>query len=176
MLLELLNHHSRLFLAAIEPLILRRDCRSLGALAVTCRQIRSFLADEVPMLNHHRMLGQNLMQIKNINILYNNYVSIREYRSTHVVIYSYWNDERDGYGLLYPTNTTYWIFRSDTRREIFIVYKRKKVKIHYYNCFSGINIYINGTIPTWLYKYNIIDIHQNANDASYGYVFDTTNL
>ncbi len=41
MLHELIRHHQGLFLAAIEPLIRRRDCRSLGALAVTCKTLHT---------------------------------------------------------------------------------------------------------------------------------------
>lgn len=41
MLLELLQHHQEFFLAAIEPLTLRRDCRSLSALGGTCNTIHA---------------------------------------------------------------------------------------------------------------------------------------
>ncbi len=53
MLLELIEHHSGLFLTAIEPLILRRNCRSLAALSATCRRLRGFLAAEVPLYGHY---------------------------------------------------------------------------------------------------------------------------
>jgi hypothetical protein len=43
MLLELFQHHQELFLAAIEPLIRRRDCRSLGAMAATCKILHAYI-------------------------------------------------------------------------------------------------------------------------------------
>jgi hypothetical protein len=52
MLLELLDHHHELLIAAIEPLICARNCRSLYALAASCRRLRAFLAAEFPILAH----------------------------------------------------------------------------------------------------------------------------
>jgi hypothetical protein len=54
MLLNLLDHHHELFLAAIRPLICRKFTPELAALGATCRQLRTFLAAEVPLLAHMR--------------------------------------------------------------------------------------------------------------------------
>jgi hypothetical protein len=53
MLLELIEHHPGLFLTTIEPLTMRRDCRSLAALAISCRRLRDFLVAEVPLYGHY---------------------------------------------------------------------------------------------------------------------------
>jgi hypothetical protein len=52
MLLQLLNHHQELLLAAIWPLICARNAASLAAIGGTCTQLRAFLAAEVPLLAH----------------------------------------------------------------------------------------------------------------------------
>jgi hypothetical protein len=51
MLLELLEHHEDLFFAAIEPLTLRRDCRTWSALKSlfgTCKALYDVIS-EVPL-------------------------------------------------------------------------------------------------------------------------------
>jgi hypothetical protein len=53
MLLELIEHHPGLFHAVIRALTMRRDCRSLNALAGSCRSMRDFLAAKVPLYGHY---------------------------------------------------------------------------------------------------------------------------
>ncbi len=67
MLLKLLQHHSGLFLAAIEPLICARKIAELAALSASCRQIRDFLTAEVPLLKHMRLFRQSLKNINSID-------------------------------------------------------------------------------------------------------------
>ncbi len=176
MLLELIEHHSDLFLAAIEPLILRRDCASLGALASCCRRIRYILAHDVPILNHYRLLRQSLMQIKNINVIYNDYVSIYEYPSSHLVIYSYWNYIRNLHACSNNSNTTYWVYSHDHLRGVCIGHGMKGVTLGYYGSTASINIHIDGEVPLWLSKYKNILIHQKSAEVTYGYSFDVISL
>ncbi len=92
MLLELLQHHPGLLLTAIEPLIWRRDCRSLGALGASCRQIREFLAQEVPLTNHYKKYKNAINDIhNNIHMVCDNYTSIHEFNNNLFIYEHCWS-------------------------------------------------------------------------------------
>jgi hypothetical protein len=67
MLLELLQHHPGLFLAAVEPFICARKVAELASLSATCRQLWDFLAAGVPLLKHMRLFRQSLRIINSID-------------------------------------------------------------------------------------------------------------
>jgi hypothetical protein len=151
MLLELLEHHSDLLKAAILPLIWRRDCRSLAALSATCRWLRNYVLN-VPQIVHILKLGPSLRKIKNINILYNKYVNIREY-DNKMVIYSCWEYNRSSYDSCNNT-IEYYVYILPIRQWIMILHN-DKIKITPGGSMgSDIYMKIEGSVPNWISKYD----------------------
>ncbi len=149
MLLELLNHHEDLFMAAIRPLICARKAVYLAALSATCRRLRDFLVVEVPIYIHYKLFNNSLKNIKRINIINNKYLSIREY---------------DGNLHIYRYIRAYLDYTNKWRESRYAVWDTKKCKYYWIeydnkiktfdNHVSNIPICIQivGEIPTWVTK------------------------
>jgi hypothetical protein len=74
MLLELLNHHIGLFLAAIEPLVGARDAagwRTLWRLRLTCKRFNDIIKN-IPWYIHKTTLTKILKDAKIHKAMYNN--------------------------------------------------------------------------------------------------------
>jgi hypothetical protein len=136
-------------MAAVGPLIGARKAADLAALGATCRQLRSFIA-AIPLYKHYKLFNNSLKSIKNINILSNKYVSIREhYDGLHIYIY-----------------TSVWLnsigYKSVERYIMLSVKKHKYYRIEHWNKIKISDrvilddkfiINIEGSIPTWISKY-----------------------
>lgn len=157
MLLDLLNHHQDLFLAAIEPLIWRRDCRSLGALAGSCRQLCDFLAHEVPFYAHIGCMLPVLRDILAIDRV------ILRYSGTVDTTIMFIGDKYVSY--MYSTecsDNTLSVYTNNMELEIYG--NLKDIDIHHGDCvIGGIEDVI---IPDSILKYII-----NNSDHLYGYEY-----
>jgi hypothetical protein len=158
MLLDLLNHHQDLFLAAIEPLIWRRDCRSLGALAGSCRQLRDFLAHDVSFYTHiNCMLPvlHDILAIDRVILRYNGTVDTTiMFIDDKYVSYMYSDEEYSDKSLAVYTNNM----------ELKIYDNLKDIDIFHGDCTIG-NVE-DVRIPNSILKYII-----NNGDRIYGYEY-----
>jgi hypothetical protein len=168
MLLELLNHHQELFLAAIGPLIGARKAADLATLGASCRQLWDFLAAEVPLYGHYQLSKKYLNDIKSINMLCNKYITIRECMGDLRTI-SYWSCERYINARIgYKTCQEYRIWIPDYSCLHVLMFDSKIIVKQANKCPICINII--GEIPQWLAKYNKrIAITQN--DSYHNYTF-----
>jgi hypothetical protein len=115
MLLDLIDHHPRLAYAVIEPLIWRRDCRSLGALAGCCRQLRDFLTVEVHFWTHNcrmRSVLRDILAIERVILRYDYTVdtTVMFVNGTYVA-YMFGDDDHDRDLSVYSTEyglDIYW--------------------------------------------------------------------
>jgi hypothetical protein len=153
MLLQLLEHHHKLLLAAIGPLIWRKNCRELAALSATCRQLRDFIR-ALDFWKHCNKMQPVFTEINHIEILYGGDKSIRYNKNI----------------TMYEIYQIYWPITCNKRYhreyERFIVYNSKSLKsymeympnhrpaycinIHTYEWSKGYRI--DGKIPSWLHN------------------------
>jgi hypothetical protein len=151
MLLELLNHHEDLLTAAVGPLIGARKAADLAALGATCRQLRLFIT-AIPLYKHYKLFNDPLKNIKSINILNNEYISIKEC-SNSLHIYYYRSTQ--------PWPQAYYIWSLKNHKKYCIEYGNN-IKISEYDVRNTFYITIKGLIPTWISKYielQLIDIN-----------------
>jgi hypothetical protein len=166
MLLELLNHHFELLRAAIRPLILRRDCRSLSALAGCCKSICDFILN-TDFWKHQRGMINVFRSIKNIGVLCNEHLTIRHYEK--ITVYD---------SIRLPNSAiTYTINNSDKTQSCSVVLDNGKyIMLDHPNRYDWhYRIYIKGVIPEWVIK-NVPDyftIESDPNGSYYG-AFDVT--
>jgi hypothetical protein len=152
MLLELLNHHEDLFLAAIRPLIGTRRTADLAALAASCRQLRLFIA-ELPFYKHYKLLCSSLKAVKSMNTLSNKHCSIKEYNNDlHIFRYK----------SVISTNTRFasmiddeYYIRTIKARILYYIRCSSKIEITEINDIDRLTICIDGPIPLWVSKYPI---------------------
>ncbi len=92
MLLELLDHHQELFLAAIEPLICGNK-RSLCALAATCKRLRT-LINTIDIYVHYIKYWRVLTLYPIHKVIFDNNVSTLSiiYHNNKIMVYSIIND------------------------------------------------------------------------------------
>jgi hypothetical protein len=159
MLLELLQHHQDIFLAAIWPLICARNAASLFAVAASCRQLWTFLAAEVPLLRHYVRMRGCLLQISAINIIYSKYATLREHNNKFHMI-SYWDNFRRNTPVISHMSDFVYVIHSFIDSSERIIYHRNdnnnaniinittKRTIDY-----AVHVHIVGAIPQWLQKY-----------------------
>jgi hypothetical protein len=157
MLLDLFNHHEDIFHAAIRPLIWRRDCRSLATLGTSCRQMRDFLAAEVPFWGHFLRMRRCINAINRINIINNKYITLKENNGKLLVI-SYWNYKRHTISCNSCSLTTfhseYLLWYIGHKRKIISMKYNKVIMINdngYIVKYTHMKII--GAIPEWLLKY-----------------------
>jgi hypothetical protein len=150
MLLELLNHHEDLFMAAVGPLIGARNAADLARLAASCRQLNSFIAT-IDFYKHSKLFNNSLKFIKSINILSNKYCSIKEYNNK-LHIYTY---EQGGYSCeqKYSVWTSNEYGEQNSYVSMFIYHGTKVRTIYSVSILPCFNINIIGPIPEWLQKY-----------------------
>jgi hypothetical protein len=156
MLLELIDHSEGLFAAVLEHLVEARDCHTLGALGATNRRIWAAIL-ALPMRQHWRKMKGCSDAIKAINILRNEFITIRDFNND-VVVYSYY---------------TYEQFVSADLADRCYVHRHNKQSYIIMNSMNGyerqniirqsILISINNTTPRWLGKYK-------------SYIFCTTGM
>jgi hypothetical protein len=165
MLLELLNHHEDLFLAAVGPLIGARKTADLARLAASCRRLRMFIGTTL-FYKHYVCFQHSLKNIKSMNILSNEYCSIKEYNNDlHVFRY-----EPIPIGATYPNiyNNRYCIRTIKTRILYSIIHDRERTMIKRdLSIISSFSMFVRGSLPSWINKYPV-----NITDKSiYYYTF-----
>jgi hypothetical protein len=174
MLIELLQHHHELLAAAVWPLIWRRDCRSLRALGGTCRQLRGFLAAEVPFWAHFWRMRRCMNYISSINIINNEYLTLKE-NNGKLFIISYWNHERYAEGnpsSLIASHSRYLLWYIGHGRKI-ISMRYNKITITNDDNYIVKYVYIRiiGIPPEWLLKYVNNDYISLSDAPSPGWTF-----
>ncbi len=151
MLLELLNHHEDLFIIIIEPLIGARRAADLAALAACCRQMSLFIGI-TPFYKHSKSLCCSLKNIKSMNIISNEYCSIKEYNNDlHVFRYS----PPPAYDYRFHPYTDYYYIRTIKARIFYRIRCNEEIKISKNHDDTHINIYVKDHVPSWISKYPI---------------------
>jgi hypothetical protein len=167
MLLELLQHHEELFQAVIWPLTLRRNCRSLGALAGCCRLL-NVVVDNLAFYKHYKNFRSSLDDIERINILDNKYMTLREYNNK-LHVNSHWSATQSFTGC--ETHYMWTVNNSNLQR----IRKFNIVTSVFIRCYARLSITIEGVIPFWLHKYIIngyIEVNDNSDERL---IFKTKN-
>jgi hypothetical protein len=95
MLLELLEHHEELFYSVIKSIIgayCRQSMCAIAALSAANWRLRNIVI-RWPWWRHCCKMRRCLSDIKGINMIYNNYYTLREFNNM-LTIYAYWPSER----------------------------------------------------------------------------------
>ncbi len=168
MLLELLQHHHGLFLAAIEPLIGARKVADLAALAASCRLLHGIIND-LALYKHHNNFQKSLNEIKSINTLYNNCVTIRDYNDTLVIYHWRGSHTRAKKMVQYYI----WNFKNNTYHSL-TQYHVGVVRYFQHSFNSCATMHIKNQIPIWLLKYiNNGKVHIVDKSETYFIFFDS---
>jgi hypothetical protein len=172
MLLKLLEHREELFAAVLGRFIEARDCHSLGALSGTNWRLYAAVW-ALPWWQHCRKLLPILTSIRNINILYNKYISIRDYNNK-LSIYSCWESMRQTSVRThrYTNYIIYYVYQYPSMGEYIITHYNTHVNIAFRVAENYISIHIDGKVPEWINKYNI---YVNIDYTTSGYYFDCQN-
>ncbi len=166
MLLELLNHHEDLFMAAVGPLIDARKAADLARLAACCRQMRLFIYT-ISFYKHSRLLCQSLKIVKDMNILDNERCSIKEY-DNDLHIFRYLPVSVDT-RYIHILDNNYYIRTIKARKFYHIECSIRRIWITESNDYGRFSIYIVGPVPLWISKYSI----NTMNKKPPCYTFDT---
>jgi hypothetical protein len=171
MLLELLDHSEGLFAAVLEHLFAvgdRLSRRSLAALSAANWRLNAAM-DAAPKWQHMSKLRQCLIVIRRINIISNEYITIRELNN-NITTYSYWSMYRNQSGGLYLGSKNIYFIRSYSKNITYTVKHDMKINMAIDPYALPVYIIVYGKIPTWLHKHEEC-VKCNAGPATIGYVF-----
>jgi hypothetical protein len=172
MLLELLEHHYELFLAAIEPLICARGGRSLAALGASCRSLRSVIIN-LPIYVHMLKLRPIHNVINEIKMLYNKDTNIRECNG-RATIYNHCIYNVTRLNQSYNISIKYYVNELNRSGYTIITENIHGITVyrdpHSQLLYQSINII--GTVPEWIKKYSAIYISDNSKISNTSTVFE----
>jgi hypothetical protein len=173
MLIELLTHQDELFHDIILFIRWRRDYRTIAALSTVNRRLRCIIL-ALPWWQYYRIMRPSLKSIEDINILQNNYVTIRELCG-RVVSYTYFHADNTAYGYATYSTCNMYKIHDWCGRELHRVNYKDNVAIMYHGShYDNISIKIIGPIPAWILRCPRIMVYRNI-DCVIRYIFNTSN-
>jgi hypothetical protein len=165
MLLKLLQHHEELFMAVLDHFTNGRDARELAAISAANWRLREFIL-ALPWWQHAVKLQKCHNDIKSMNILRNEFVTIRGFYND-IVVYSYYPHNRNSFNLRFNLNK-YYVHRGFKQSYSIIHNVGKKYRIMKIDV-KYISICVYGNKPEWLAKYSDFIVINGS--CTSGYLF-----